>query len=314
MIHRLITAVCLLTGVLHFEVLSWDFGAIDEKDGSVWHTFACANVSNKPVVITQVSASCRCVSADYPRGEIAPGEVFEFKARLDPMGLGGPVSRSLTVHAAGEHTTITLKADVVPSGDGEFCRFRMSPALRAEAREVRFGYVPRGRSETRLLRVKNASSTPVELQKALAPAAGSLDVNCPATLGPGEEADVALTFFAAADAPYGKVEMPLLELKASAIVTDDFSAGGKAPQMRLYPSEFRLRKGRGSVTISNEGAADLVIRAVEAGCGIDVKAGDVIAPGKEKKITVCTDAPGAIFIVTNDPQRPYREIRIQPIH
>lgn len=311
MIHRLITAVCLLSGVLHFEVLNWDFGTIDEKDGSVWHTFACANVSNKPVVITQVSTSCRCVSADYPRGTIDPGEVFEFKAKLDPAGLGGPVSRSLTVHAGGEHTTITLKADVVPSGDGEFCRFRMCPELRAEAREVRFGYVPRGRSETRLLRVKNVSSKPVDLHKVLAPASASLDVNCPATLGPGEEADVALTFFAAADAPYGRVRMPLLELEASAIVTDDFSAGGKAPRMRLYPSEFRLRRGKGSVTIYNDGDADLVIHAVEAGCPTDVNAGDVVPPGKERKIKVRTDAPGAVFLVTNDPQRPYREIRIQ---
>lgn len=311
--NTLMLFICLMTGIFHFDTPEWDFGVIEEKDGSVWHSFACVNVSDKAVTITQVSSSCRCVSADYPRRAIGPGEVFEFKAKLDPMGLGGPVSRSLTVIAGGEQTTVTLKADIIAVDNGDSCRFRMSPELRADAREVRFGYVPRGGSLTKLLRVKNVSSQAVNLQEALAPAGKHLDVNCPSALAAGEEADVALTFFAAADAAYGSVEMPLLELKSSAIITDDFVEGAPAPVMRLYPSEFKLRRGRGSVTIFNDGEVELVIRAVEADCGTDIRPGEVILPGKSKKVTVHTDVAGSIFIVTNDPVRPYREIRIQPI-
>lgn len=308
----LLLVLSLLTGVLHFEALSWNFGAIDEKDGSVWHTFTCVNVSDKPVAITQVASSCRCVSADYPRGTIAPGKIFEFKARLDPSGLAGQVSRTLTVYTAGESATLTLEADVVPSGDGELCRYRMNAVLRAEARELRFGYVARGKSVTKILRVRNAGSSGIGLKELFEPVGKYLDVNCRPYLGAGQETDVALTFFAAADAPYGKVEMPLLELKASAVVTDDFSDCGAAPSLRLYPSEFRTRRGKGSVEIFNDGKTDLVIRAVEAQCETDIKAGDVVRPGGSRKITVRTKDPGSIFVVTNDPVHPYREIPVHP--
>lgn len=309
--NSLMLAVCLLARVLHFQTDAWDFGVMEEKEGPQWHTFVCENTSKKPIAITQVASSCRCVSADYSREEIAPGASFEINVKLDPAGLGGPVSRTLTVYAGGEHHILTLKADVVPAEEGEL-RYRLAPALRAESREVRFGNVPRGGSRSLLLRVKNVSSTQVPLASVFSSARALLDIECPESLGPGQDTDVLLTFRAAADAPYGRVEAGFGELKASAVVTDDFSAGGKVPRMRLLPSEFRLKRGKGSIKICNDGAANLIIRAVEADCRIDIKAGDRIAPGKERLITVRTDVPGSIFIVTNDPQRPYRELRINP--
>ena len=76
-----------------------------------------------------------------------------------------------------------------------------------------------------------------------------------------------------------------------------------------------------TITIGNTGNADLIFRNVEPmeGTAISIESGQVIKPGKELKVTVAvtnsnqphTTTMGSINLTTNDPTRPFRELRLQ---
>ena len=76
-----------------------------------------------------------------------------------------------------------------------------------------------------------------------------------------------------------------------------------------------------TIVIGNTGNADLIFRNVEPmeGTAISMESGQVIKPGKELKVTVAitnskqshTVTMGSINLTTNDPTRPFRELRLQ---
>ncbi len=51
-------------------------------------TFTLKNASSKTVTITNVDTGCGCVKADYPKGEIAPGQQFNMSVVYDAQLLG----------------------------------------------------------------------------------------------------------------------------------------------------------------------------------------------------------------------------------
>lgn len=51
-------------------------------------TFTLKNLSSKSVKITEVDTGCGCLVADYPQGEIAPGQQFDIKVTYDAHLLG----------------------------------------------------------------------------------------------------------------------------------------------------------------------------------------------------------------------------------
>jgi transcription elongation GreA/GreB family factor len=64
--------------------------------------------------------------------------------------------------------------------------------------------------------------------------------------------------------------------------------------------------------IENRGSANLEIRAVEkeSGININIQKGDVIRPGEKIKIRAeSTKKTFNVFLITNDPARPFKEIR-----
>ena len=85
-----------------------------------------------------------------------------------------------------------------------------------------------------------------------------------------------------------------------------------SPSMVALDRNMITRRFEGSFIILNRGNADLHIRSVEtesSACA-NINNGKVIPPGQRKKIKAKSRAAQfSVFLVTNDPARPMREIQ-----
>ncbi|MBE6286987.1 MAG: DUF1573 domain-containing protein [Mediterranea massiliensis] len=57
-----------------FEEIEFDFGQLDELDGSVSHDFRFTNTGSEPLIIEQVITGCGCTSAKWSEKPYKPGE------------------------------------------------------------------------------------------------------------------------------------------------------------------------------------------------------------------------------------------------
>jgi len=96
-----------LTKVEWLDGIDKDFGKIDEgKNLEV--SFRFKNVGDKPLVISNVSASCGCTVPETPKKPYAPGETGVIKAAFNSTGKPGSQSKQVNVFANVEPAMTTL--------------------------------------------------------------------------------------------------------------------------------------------------------------------------------------------------------------
>lgn len=83
---------------------SHDFGSIKENGGKVSTTFTITNKGNKPITISNVTASCGCTTPKWTKDPIAPDKKGKIEATYDPKGRPGPFHKTISVYIAGEET------------------------------------------------------------------------------------------------------------------------------------------------------------------------------------------------------------------
>ena len=131
------------------------------------------------------------------------------------------------------------------------------------------------------------------------------------------------TVWVVVDGVKSQVPIPVNALRIEKLSQEDKNK----PVMRIEPSYVDFgQKAPGkiykkTIIIGNTGNADLIFRNVEPmeGTAISIQTGQVIKPGKELKVTVAitnSNIPhnatlGSINLTTNDPTRPFRELRLQ---
>lgn len=89
-----------------------DFGKVTE--GVENHcTFVVTNTGTKPLILSDVKASCGCTTPSKPEGPIAPGKSDKIEVGFKPNGRGVN-EKTITVTANTEPriTTLKVKADV----------------------------------------------------------------------------------------------------------------------------------------------------------------------------------------------------------
>ena len=94
-----------------------DFGEVPQGTPVVYE-FEFKNESLKPVVISNVKASCHCTTPDWPKQPVKPGETAVIKATYDAKAVGKK-NKKITVwmnDSKGEHF-LYLKGKVVKPGD-----------------------------------------------------------------------------------------------------------------------------------------------------------------------------------------------------
>jgi len=319
---------------LSFDSITMDLGSIQEADGTVFHTFRFVNTSSRTIKFGRIAPSCRCLNTIFSQDSFESGESGEIIIGFNPAGMTGKVYRYVDIYEYEKALLVrlSLTADVIPevrSRDEQF-RYRITDHVYATTDKINMGYITIGGHATQSLSVINTSSDTVALH--LNPIEQSFHAvfDCPPSLAPGTTAMIGIDF-SIPDSPdaYG-IKKDIVEiwvdgarnsftLSTSFIGIDHFNASCReTPDMVISPSMVALdrnmitRRFEGSFIILNRGNADLHIRSVEtesSACA-NINNRKVIPPGQRKKIKAKSRAAQfSVFLVTNDPARPMREIQ-----
>ena len=89
-----------------------DFGKV--VDGVENHcTFTVTNTGTKPLVLSDVKASCGCTTPSKPEGPIAPGKSDKIEVGFKPNGKGiSEKTITITANTNPRITVVRVKADV----------------------------------------------------------------------------------------------------------------------------------------------------------------------------------------------------------
>jgi hypothetical protein len=94
---------------LQFNEEKYTFGKV--KQGvPVTYAFAFKNVSDKPVVIENASASCGCTTPEYPKGAISKGGTGQIKVTYNAQAPGA-FTKQVTVKLANVNDPIVLNIE-----------------------------------------------------------------------------------------------------------------------------------------------------------------------------------------------------------
>lgn len=328
---------------LLFTPAQWDFGTIREAEGKVSHTFTGENRGEQPVVILDVVTSCGCTVPSFTKKPILPGEKTEIRVTYDPANRPGSFSKALAVYSSEKRkvTTLTITGNVLPREKtvGELYPVDAGSGLRLTTTTCPLSYIYIGRNAQTSVGYINTSNRTLTLDLRKTEPSGLLTLNYPRQITPGERGEINLSYFIAPDSPrYGTVKDVLTvgidgrpsrtQLLVHGIAVDDpgKAADNRAPKAQLSeniikfgPVKRAAAMQSQSFTLTNEGTAPLIVRAVETpqGIGCSLRPGDRIAPGQSATAEVTLDpsqqdyglVSSHLILITNDPQRPMRRVR-----
>ena len=83
--------------IIEIAEKTYDFGTIKEEDGRVSHVFTFKNVTEGPLTIKNVRASCGCTTPAWSREPIAPGAEAQITVTYNASGRPGAFHKSVTV-------------------------------------------------------------------------------------------------------------------------------------------------------------------------------------------------------------------------
>ena len=99
---------------IKFDETIHDFGKISQGE-RVKTSFLFNNVGKSNLIISNVSTTCGCTIADYPKDPIAPGKGGKIEVEFNSEGKSGNVERKITVVSNCEPnaTSLTIKSLVI---------------------------------------------------------------------------------------------------------------------------------------------------------------------------------------------------------
>ena len=100
-----------LTKVEWLDGMEKDFGKIKEGE-TLDVSFRFKNVGDKPLIISNVSASCGCTVPEIPKEPFAPGQTGVIKASFNSSGKSGAQSKQVNVFANLDPAMTTLNFHV----------------------------------------------------------------------------------------------------------------------------------------------------------------------------------------------------------
>lgn len=332
---------------LTFEKTVHDFGEIRETDGAVSCVFTAENRSERPFVILDVVSSCGCTAPSFSRKPVLAGERSEIGVSFDPTNRPGVFEKDLAVYSAERElvATLTLRGVVIPRPKSieELYPIDAGGGLRLGSNTCAFTYIYSGTRLATVVEYVNTSSLPVRVELRPRKESGLLRISAPRMVSAGEKGQIEVAYENPAAAPrYGTVSDAVeilvdgrsvgATLLVHAIGADNPNLIAKelAPKMEISENILKFEAvkaddgiARRRLTIRNGGRSILRIRAVESAGRVKttLKAGDNIAAGASLTAEVAVDPAMLdagimsdwLTIVTNDPERPMRRIRVTAI-
>ena len=93
--------------VVKFEKLEYNFGKITQNV-PVKYAFKFKNVSTKPIVVENATASCGCTTPEWAKTPILAAKSSEIKAGFNAAS-AGPFEKTITVKLQGISLPVELK-------------------------------------------------------------------------------------------------------------------------------------------------------------------------------------------------------------
>lgn len=320
-----------------------DFGYITQEKGAAVYQFDFTNLTNRPVKILNVQASCGCTTPDWSRDAILPGKTGYVQASFDPKGRPGFFNKSLTVTTDFDSNPLMLqiKGNVATTGSGI-----NDPEFRAESGSWRLlvstfnmGKVfVKDEYMMKEFPILNAGTKPITFLKSESPDYIRVDV-LPVVLQPGEKGKVRVSYNGKIKNQYG------FHSDNVAIHTDDEATPIKnysvyvtleeyfptltaeqlaaAPRLRISNTSFDMGKMRQHNAASKElylyntGSKELAIREIQSNCSCVNTLADkmILKPGDSTTLKVKFNPQNRqgtqqkrLTIYTNDPVNPVQAV------
>jgi hypothetical protein len=327
---------------LRFQEETHDFGYVDQEGGPVNYSFQFANISNRPVRILNVQASCGCTTPDWTKDAVAPGSTGFIQASFDPKGRPGYFNKSLTITTDFDSNPVVLQIKgQVSTGDAnisaEFRSVNGSWKLKMSSFNMGKVYMKDDFTVKEFL-VHNGGEKPVTFLKMTGPEFISADV-LPKTIQPGSTGKIRIGYHGKKKGQYGfqsdnieletdDAEQPNKAFTVYATVEEYFEVRSpdelaKAPRLAITHTSLDFGKIKQhqsttrEVNIVNNGRSELAIRAVQGNCACITTSStkDKLKPGETASIKITfnpQDRIGtqqkSVTVYSNDPQAPVQRI------
>src|ERR1035437_969803 len=151
--------------VISFEEKTPDFGKVNEEDGKITHVFDFVNRGVTPLVVSRVQASCGCTTPTWTKEPIEPGKKGAITVTYNPTGRPGTFTKTITVYsnATDEQMVLTIHGEVIPKANGENSAYPVIIGLlHAKSKVVQMNNVDKGKTQVRVLDIKNTSNAPLK--------------------------------------------------------------------------------------------------------------------------------------------------------
>ncbi|MBP5319069.1 MAG: DUF1573 domain-containing protein [Paludibacteraceae bacterium] len=106
---------------LEFNERVHDFGQINEENGKVTTFFEFTNLTNVPLTLTNVRASCGCTTPQWSKEPIAPGKKGVITVTYNPKGRPGNFNKSITLtyvlagDTESKTAVVNIRGEVIPA-------------------------------------------------------------------------------------------------------------------------------------------------------------------------------------------------------
>lgn len=101
--------------VINFATKDYDFGKINEVDGSVTHVFEFTNKGKAPLVVNRVQASCGCTTPTWTKEPIEYNKKGAITVTYNTAGRPGVFTKTITVFSNDSiNQVLVIKGEVVP--------------------------------------------------------------------------------------------------------------------------------------------------------------------------------------------------------
>jgi len=90
------TAIKKDGAAIDFKFTEHNFGELEEGSKAAVD-FIFTNTGSKPLILTDVKASCGCTTPEWPKEPIAPGQTSKIKVEYNTQGRPGDFTKSITI-------------------------------------------------------------------------------------------------------------------------------------------------------------------------------------------------------------------------
>ena len=326
-----------------------DVGHVAEEGGTVVALFCATNISANAIEIVNVATTCGCTTASYSSGTIAPNEEFQLEVRFDPRNRPGRIDKYIYVSTTegdnGYKLCITGYVTPRERSVDELYPFDMGGGLRLISTFHAFGIIEHGKGDSYAIVYINTSDRELMLSFTKEGYEHSI-VNIPTTLAPHATGDITIGYaLAESECLYGTLanrislyvngvecEYPIIT-ECVAVDNFDLTDDISAPCVDISKNIIKFGDVKctteileQSILITNVGVEPLAVRSVECSSKAVVciaKPMESIDAGDSGEIVLRLyasriedwDNPftARVRIVTNDPIRPLRTIKVNAL-